>query len=69
MSNLEVKIINLKLAMKKGRTKDIIRYKYQEYMKYYDNLANPSITQKINHRDLFYDYTRYMMSSGDGKIK
>lgn len=64
--SIDQKVINLKLAMKKGKSKDIVKYKFQEYLKEYDQLSDPSITRKINHRDLFYDYTRYIMASGDG---
>lgn len=57
-------IINLKLAMKQNKPKKVVTEKYQAYMKIYDN-KDKDILDKVEHRDLFYDYIRYMSKSGD----
>jgi hypothetical protein len=67
--SIDLKVISLRVSMKNGASKEIVKCKFQEYMKCYDQLADPSISQKINHRDIFYDYCRYMMASGDKNKK
>jgi len=62
------KLVNIRLAMKKGKSKDVVRYKFKEYMKLYDEKDKDTI-DKIMHRELFYDYLRYMAKSGDGDGK
>lgn len=65
--NIEEKVINFKIAIKKGKSKDVVKYKFHEYLRCYDKLSNPSISQKADHRNLFFDYYRYMAKSEDGK--
>ena len=61
------KLVKVRIAMNKGRSKEIVEYKFREYMREYDALANKSLKDKLVHRDLFYDYLRYMAKSEDGK--
>ena len=60
-------LINVKLAMKKNLPKSKVREKFSVYSKAYDNLPEKTILNKIEHRDLFYDYMRYMAKSGDSE--
>ena len=60
------KLINLKIAMKKGLLKKIVRQKFEEYRQSYEDM-DKSIIDKINYRDTFMDYIRYMSKSGDKK--
>lgn len=67
LQELVSSIINVKLAMKKNLPKSIVREKYSAYSKAYDDLPEKSMLNKIEHRDLFYDFMRYMSKSGDSE--
>jgi len=56
---LEKKLINVKIAMMKNKSKSEVRDKYLEYMKEYDKECR-NIMDKVEQRQLFYDYLRYM---------
>lgn len=58
---LEARIINFKKAIRQGKSKSIVKFKYLEYMKEYDELAGEqTVGDKVRHKDLFNDYCRYM---------
>ena len=63
---LEVRVINLKIAMSSNKPKSVVRYKYRKYMEEYDN-KDKDVIDKVRHRDISLDYLRYMSSSGDNK--
>jgi len=62
--NLEKRIMNVRKAIDKGKSKEVIALKFREYMTDYDN-ADKSVQDKQNHRDLFNDYCKYMYFCGD----
>lgn len=51
--------INLKWAMKRGKANIEVTKKFDSYMKSYDE-ADKTVMDKIDHRDLFVDYMRYI---------
>lgn len=53
-------LINLRLAMIHKAPIQEIEKKYLEYLNEYDNLENKGIKEKLEHRELFYSYMRYM---------
>jgi len=57
--DLETRIKKLRNAIKENRAKEVIEYKFNEYMKDYDN-KEKSINDKIRHRELFQEYFKYM---------
>lgn len=57
------KLINLKIAMKRNKPKSEIKEKFKDYSTAYDN-CDKTIQDKIRHREVFYDYVRYMAKSG-----
>jgi hypothetical protein len=60
---LELKILSFKKAVKEKRSKEIVEYKFREYMKAYDNQEHDLI-DKQTHRDLALEYFRYVFKSG-----
>lgn len=60
-------LINVKLAMKKGKPKEEVRTKYKQYDDKYHDLEERTIYDKLEHRELRLDFLRYMAASGDGK--
>lgn len=60
-------MINLKIAMKKGKSKSEVREKYKLYCDKYDELEERTVYDKIEYRNLRLDFYRYMAASGDGK--
>lgn len=56
---LEKRIMNVRRAITQGKPKEVISFKYKKYMKDYDN-ADKSVQDKINHRDLFNEYCKYV---------
>jgi hypothetical protein len=62
--SLEVRIINLKLAMKQEKPKSVVRYKFRKYKEEYDN-QEKSVFDKVRYRDLSMEFYRYMMSKGE----
>jgi hypothetical protein len=67
MNNIDEKIINFKKAIKENRSKSFVYERFQEYLDQYDQMADPSLSRKLSHRDLFLDYTRYMAKSGESQ--
>lgn len=59
MNMILEKLINVKIAMLKNKTKHEVRDKYLEYVNEYDKGCR-SLRDKIEKRELFYDYMRYM---------
>jgi hypothetical protein len=57
--NLDARIINFKKAVRQGRSKKIIEYKFIEYKKEYD-LEVRTIRDKLNYHDIFLEYCNYM---------
>lgn len=51
--------MNVRRAITQGKPKEVISFKYKKYMKDYDN-ADKSVQDKINHRDLFNEYCKYV---------
>lgn len=66
--SLEIRIINFKLAMKRNKPKNVVRYKFRKYMEEYDEMEK-TIGDKIRHRELALDYFRYMAKSSDNNDK
>jgi hypothetical protein len=66
---LDAKIINFKKAIREKKAKSFVYERFQDYIDEYDQLSDPTIYQKMDRRDLFFDYTRYMKKSGDGRRK
>ena len=64
IENLEIRILNFKLAIKENRTKGVVRYKFRKYIEEYDNHDN-DVIDKITHRDLSLEYFRYMINNGE----
>lgn len=66
--SIDAKVINFKKAIREKKAKSFVYERFQEYLDKYDQLSDPSIREKLNHRDLFILYTNYMSKSED-KIK
>jgi hypothetical protein len=66
---LEKEIINFKMSIRKKEPKHIVKQKFFEYTRGYDELAGEkTVRDKLEHKDLFNMYCRYMASSrGDKK--
>ena len=64
IENLEIRIINFKLAIRENRAKGVVRYKFRKYMEAYDN-KDKDVIDKITHRDLSLEYFRYMINNGE----
>lgn len=58
-------LINLKTAIRHNKSKSEVREKFLEYSRKYDDLENKNIGDKIRHREIFYNYIRYMEKSGE----
>lgn len=56
---IEQLIDKVKIAMKEKQSKDFVREKFNEYFNNYDDMEK-TVEDKINHRDLLYDYTLYI---------
>lgn len=59
MTLLENKIKNVTKAIQDKRTRDIVIFKYHEYMKVYDSESR-TLRDKLNHHELFYAYYQYI---------
>lgn len=46
-------------AIKKGKPKNEVEDKFKTYLEAYDNM-DKNLDDKINHREIFYSYMRYM---------
>lgn len=53
-------MVNVRLAMIQKKPKSYVLDKYLTYLHEYDNMENKGIREKIEHRDLFHRYLRYM---------
>jgi hypothetical protein len=56
-------LINLKISMRKKEEKNIVRKKFFEYLKKYDD-GERTIADKIRHREIFITYCAYMTRGG-----
>lgn len=54
------KLIKLKLAIKRDESREKVQKRFSEYMEWYDNLEYKSIKNKIRHREVFYEYVKYL---------
>jgi len=55
------KLINVKLAIARKKSKCFVYERFQEYMDVYDNLERePTIAEKIRHREIFEKYIQYI---------
>ena len=57
-------LLNLKNAMKKNKPKDFVQEKWNIYHEVYTN-SDKGVIDKINYREIFMDYIRYMSRSGE----
>lgn len=57
-------IIEVKKALKENRPLEEVIKKFTAYCIAYDN-SEKNVCDKINHRDIFYDYMRYLNKSGN----
>jgi len=57
------KMINCKVAMLKNKPKHEVQGLYLEYLHEYDN-KEKTVRDKIEHREFFYQYLRYMERTG-----
>lgn len=58
--SIDKKVMNFKKAIKESKSKAFVYERFQEYLQEYDQIADKSIVQKLNHRNLFFDYFKYM---------
>lgn len=65
--SIDVKIINLKKAMRENRDKDIVQYKFTQYLREYEALGEKDVIDKQTHRDLTNEFLRYISKSGEDK--
>jgi len=65
---LEAEIINFKMSIRKKEPKKEVCKKFLEYSTAYDELAGDKIVRdKLEHKDLFNMYCRYMYFTGEKK--
>jgi hypothetical protein len=62
------KLFKVRIAMKQGRSKDYVRQKLNMYMKAYDK-TDHDVCDKLLHKNLMFDYWRYINKSGDSDRK
>jgi hypothetical protein len=67
MMRIEMLEKKLKLikAIKEDKGKRVVIQRFDEYFNAYENLERePSVKEKIEHRDLMLDYMKYVSRSG-----
>ena len=63
---LEREIINFKMSIRKKEPKSIVCDKFLEYTRAYDEMGGEkTIRDKLEHRDLFNLYCKYMYFSSE----
>jgi hypothetical protein len=65
--SIDAKVINFKKAIREKKAKSFVYERFQDYTDEYDQLSDPTIREKLNHRDLFFLYTKYMSKSDENK--
>lgn len=53
------RLFKVRKAMKEGRSKTYVQYKFNLYLQYY-NEKEQDVVDKIMHRELLKDYTDYI---------
>ena len=61
---LEAKLINLKTAIRKDKSKPEVKKKYQEYFIAYENFSERTVADKIRFREITQKYWDYMYFDG-----
>jgi hypothetical protein len=60
------KLINLKISIIKEENKRIVRKKWIEYKRSYDELGGQAtISDKIKYREMYLDYIKYMVCKNE----
>ena len=60
---LELRVYDVRKAMRENKPKEVVECKYEKYLEEYDE-TDKTVLDKQRHRDLFFDYLRYVNSSG-----
>lgn len=63
--SIDVAVINFRKAIRDKRNKDIVQYKYSQYLREYEKIEEKDVIDKQQYRDLSNDFLRYMNGSSD----
>ena len=53
-------LFDLKYSIAKKEPKEVVRKKFFTYIEEYDKLEEPTIADKIRHREIFFKYISYV---------